>query len=339
MTTFRKFDHVERLGHLETVGIEIGTVHVFSKIDGSNAVVWLGADGRIQCGSRNRQLGEGHDNHGFRGWLFGESTAAAALRAVVSQRPGFVFYGEWLVPHTIRTYREDSWRRFFVFDVFDVAAGRYVPYDVYSAWLVDTGADFLKPLVVLQDPSSAQLMDLLSADRTLLRDGAPGTEGIVCKNYGWMNRFQRQPWAKLVNAHAMGESRATPIPRIGGTNSEDAIAAKYVTEHLVAKTRAKLVADLANKNGIDLMRADATLLVESQFRNRLIPALLGTVFSELIREEMWSIVKEGKDPRVDFGLLRRATILRTKELAADLFGNAAPAVLPPYEPAPVGGAS
>ena len=33
--------------------------------------------------------------------------------------PGHTVYGEWLVPHSLRTYRHDTWRKFYVFDVFD----------------------------------------------------------------------------------------------------------------------------------------------------------------------------------------------------------------------------
>lgn len=144
------------------------------------------------------------------------------------------------------------------------------------------------------------------------------------KRYDWVNRYGRQPWAKLVNAESMSASRATKLHATAadiGASIEAAIAHKFCTPDLVAKVRSKCVADIAEKSGLDIQRDDTRLIVESQYRGRLIPQLLGRVYTDLIREEMWTIVKEGKDPRVDFGALRRATMDRTKELAADLFGG------------------
>ena len=53
---FLKYQHVERYGNDEVDGINIGTCYVFPKIDGTNASVWLGEDGEIHAGSRNREL-------------------------------------------------------------------------------------------------------------------------------------------------------------------------------------------------------------------------------------------------------------------------------------------
>jgi hypothetical protein len=317
---FRKFDHVERLGHLETHGIEDGVVYVFAKLDGSNGSIWIDEAGDVQCGSRNRKLGDGSDNHGFRAWATGDSANAVSLRGALL--PGLIFYGEWLVPHTVRNYVQEAWRRLWVFDVFDIAAGRYLAWDDYGPRLMSAGVDVLQPIAVMDKPTSAQLLDVLKADRTLLAPDAVGGEGIVCKRYDWQNRFGRQPWAKIVNGEVMGRSRATRIPNIGGADFETAIAAKFVTPEMVNKTRAKAVAEIANKTGIDLMHEGSTQLIESQYRCRVIPALLGMVYADLVREEMWAIVKEAKDPRIDFGSLRRACQNRTKELAVDLFGGA-----------------
>lgn len=324
MTAFRKFDHVERLGHLETHGLDDGTCHVFAKLDGSNGSVWLDQDGNVQCGSRNQQLSESRDNHGFRAFVLGDSQRAVSLRAAL--RPGRVYYGEWLVRHTIQCYQPEAWRRFWVFDVLDVATGRYVPWDDYGPELRAAGVDVLDPIAVLDRPTSAQLAELMVRDRTLLQDGGAG-EGIVVKRYDWTNRFGRQPWAKLINADAMGKGRAGRICLTSadvGASLESSIAAKFVSPEFVEKVRSKCVADIAQHQGIDLMRDDARALIESQSRGKLIPQLLGRVYSDLIREEMWAIVKEAKNPRIDFGLLERATKQRVKELAADLFGGVMP---------------
>jgi hypothetical protein len=47
--------------------------------------------------------------------------------------------------------------------------------------------------------------------------------------------------------------------------------------------------------------------------------LLQTVFYDLVREEMWEIVKEHKQPKIDFRALQNFTIMRIKSLRSDLF--------------------
>ena len=44
MTAFRRYDHLERCAHPDVEAVIFGTVHVFPKIDGTNAVLWC--DGR-----------------------------------------------------------------------------------------------------------------------------------------------------------------------------------------------------------------------------------------------------------------------------------------------------
>lgn len=61
---YRSYDHVERLGHEDTDGLTIGKVHVFPKLDGTNAVVWWDGE-RVRCGSRRREISIEDDNAGF----------------------------------------------------------------------------------------------------------------------------------------------------------------------------------------------------------------------------------------------------------------------------------
>jgi hypothetical protein len=64
---FRKYQHIERFGTDNVKGINIGTCYIYTKIDGTNGSVWLGDDGEIKVGSRNKKLGLGknEDNQGF----------------------------------------------------------------------------------------------------------------------------------------------------------------------------------------------------------------------------------------------------------------------------------
>ena len=114
---FNRYQHVERFGNEEVDGIDIGTCYIFPKIDGTNVSVWVEdcEDGwkKIQSGSRNRVLDEEKDNAGFCKWVNIQITFPEFFK----RYPTFKLYGEWLVPHSLKTYREDAWRKFYVFDV------------------------------------------------------------------------------------------------------------------------------------------------------------------------------------------------------------------------------
>lgn len=106
---FKKYIHLERLGSQEVDGIEFGICHVFPKLDGTNASVWLGENGWPQFGSRSRTLSEEADNHGFRNTILGDDETRLRLVDVLHKHPDWNIYGEWLVPHTLKSYREEAW--------------------------------------------------------------------------------------------------------------------------------------------------------------------------------------------------------------------------------------
>ncbi len=317
---YRRYDHVARIGHSDVEAIGIGRVFVFPKLDGTNAVAWT-HEGQPRFGSRNRIISLEADNQGFYEWAMGEDAKAVALRATLAAHPTWILYGEWMVPHTLKTYRPDTWKRLWLFDVFDTERGRYVPYDDYAPVLVAAGLDVIEPLCIITDPTQDQLVAQLEANTYLMQDGAGPGEGIVAKNYGWQNRYGRQPWAKVVraefredNARAFGVTEKT-----GGLQVEAEIVRRYVTPTLVGKTRAKVVEDLANKHGVDLTQPNAQKSVEENHRGVLIPQLLGRVFHDLIVEEMWSALKEHKNPTIDFRRLVHFTNAQVKALCPDIF--------------------
>lgn len=322
MTTFRKYDHVEHLNRPEVVGIEMGTVHIFPKIDGTNASVWLDLDGmRVQAGSRTRQLTIEADNAGFCAWVNSDDPKAVALRSWL--RPGLVVYGEWLVPHTLKTYRPDAWKRFWIFDVFDHAIGRYVPWESYGPILTDAGLDVVQPLCSIVEPSPAQLQAQVAMNTFLIADGAGVGEGIVIKNYAWVNRYERQCWAKIVR-NEFKEKHGTAFGaavKHGEFQIEIAIAEEFCTPTLVGKTRAKIITDIASRDGIDLCQPNAQQDIEHAHRAKIIPQLLGRVVYDLVTEEIGAILRKHRKPVIDFGKLEQRIILRTKELACDLFGG------------------
>lgn len=320
MTQFRRYEHLERLGHPEVRDIELGRVYVFPKLDGTNASLWRDAVGEIQCGSRNRALTVDSDNHGFCAWI--RSDDERARRLALALPAGVWVYGEWLVPHTIKGYREEAWRRFWIFDVFDAASGRFLPWETYRDMFAD--CDLIEPLCAIQDPSTNQLLAQVETNRFLVQDGAGLGEGVVLKRYDWQNFAGRQCWAKLVRNEFAERNRKEFgfAEKQGEFQVERAIAEEFCSPTLVGKTRAKVVAAVANHHRIDLTQPNAQQLVEASFRGNVIPQLLGRVWNDLVTEELWGAIKKHKNPTIDFSLLHKLVERRTKQLAGDLFGVA-----------------
>ena len=287
---FHKYQHIERIGTVETDGIELGTCYVFPKIDGTNAQVWWN-DG-IQAGSRNRQLSIDNDNHGFYEWVLRQQNIIRFFR----EHPSLRLYGEWLVPHTLKTYDDSAWRSFYVFDVME--AGEYLHYDVYKELLIPFEIPFIPPICKVKNPTLERLTNQLEKNGYLIKDGEGVGEGIVIKNYDYRNKFGRVTWAKIVRNEFKAKHWGGDTTEVKEKKEvEQLIVDKYITLSLVEKEHSKI----------------------EDWTSRMIPRLLHTVFYCLVKEESWNYVKEFKNPKVDYKRLLSLTIVRIKELKPELF--------------------
>jgi hypothetical protein len=295
--SFLKYQHLERYGNTEVEGIEVGTCYVFPKQDGTNGSVWY-EHGTLRCGSRNRELSPDNDNAGF-------MNAMMVDKAVISflyNEPDLVLYGEWLVPHTLKTYNDDAWRKFYVFDVFDRKKERLLSYDEYSEGLVTAGINVIAPIAIIKNGSIDHFTECLSKAHYLVKDGEGAGEGVVIKNYDYTNKYGRQTWAKIVtNEFKAKHHIAMGAPVVGGEIVEEKIAAKYVTQALVDKVEAKIVNEMGG------------------WSSKYIPRLIHTVYYDLVTEETWNFVKEFKNPKVDFKVLSHYVTVKIKELKKELF--------------------
>lgn len=296
---FVKYMHLERLGTEEVDGIEIGKVYVFPKLDGTNASVWLSDDGDYVCsGSRNRVLSPDNDNAGFCKWAQGNQD----LFEFLCRNPNLTLYGEWLVPHSLKTYRDDAWRRFYVFDVFNRATGEHLHYDEWSGLLMPTNIDFLAPIAILKNPGVDDLVKCLDKNVFLIKDGEGVGEGIVIKNYDFVNKFGRVVWAKLItNAFKEKHHKEMGAPEIGGMLIEEKIVEEFVSQHLVDKVYAKIVND------------------HGGWSSKYIPMLLNITFYDLVQEEIWEILKKHNNPRICFKTLKNFTFAKVKQLKSEVF--------------------
>lgn len=281
---FKKYQHIERYGTSEVAEIDIGTCYIFPKIDGTNASVWLDNNGVIRAGSRNRQLKINKDNAGFYAWVKEQPNIYNYLKA----HPDHRLFGEWLVPHSLKTYRDDAWKHFYIFDVAvdSLEDGRtvYLDYDSYKHELDNFNLPYIQPIAIINNPTAEQLYSLLEKNTFLIEDGKGVGEGIVIKNYEYRNKYGRNTFAKIVRSEFKDlHHRTMGTPKIKGKKCvEEDIAKKYVTLALCEKTMAKIELD---NNG---------------FSGKNIPELLNRVYHDIIVEESWNIVNGFKNPTINY---------------------------------------
>ena len=287
---FEKYQHVERLGTDATEGILDGMVYVFPKIDGTNTSVYLNDAGEVEVASRNRVLNIHDDNQGVCNYVLSQPK----FKAYLERHPNHRLFGEWLVPHTVRGYRDDAWRKLYIFDVMD--GERYLTYDEYYDDLLNAEIKIVKCIDCLMKPTPERIQSYLDHCTFLMQDGLLG-EGIVIKRYDFVNRFGRTVWAKLVRPVVKVASR---IQRpLSSDAVEPQIIEKFLTPELVEKEFSKLAADGWN--------------------SKLIPKLLGVVWHVFITEETINFLRKFHNPKVDFGLLNRLAVEKIKTVKSELF--------------------
>ncbi|NMA66253.1 MAG: hypothetical protein GX957_08450 [Clostridiaceae bacterium] len=299
---FKKYQHVERFGNEEVDGIEIGECYIFPKLDGTNASVWMDSNGDICAGSRHRQLSLENDNAGFYEYI----TKQDNIKQYLQKYPEHRLYGEFLVPHSLRTYREDAWRKFYIFDVcLDAEDNKleYLPFDFYYPLLEEFKLEYISPLAKVKNGSYEHFIRELEKNVFLIEDGKGIGEGIVIKNYSFYNKYERQIWAKIVTNEFKEKHTKTmgyPIQKAKKTIEEN-IVSDYCTTAFIEKEFFKIVTE---KEG---------------WCSEYIPMLFGRIYSELIKEECWNIVKEYKNPKINFKALNALVIQKIKEVKQELF--------------------
>jgi len=298
---FKEYMHIERLGSDEVGGILNGECYVFPKIDGTNASVWWD-DGELCAGSRTRQLSAEQDNAGFLKWV---TQNAEPFERFFADYPQLRIYGEWLVPHTLKTYRKETWRQFYIFDVYDENLECYLNYEEYSHVLAGEGLPFpiIAPIEIVTNPTQEHLIGLLDRNTYLIEDGNGPGEGVVIKRYDYTNEWGHTLWAKMVrnefkerNLEAFG----TPTVKMRG-DLEGQLAQEFATRGRIVK----MLAEMREAGPVSRKR---------------IPELFGRVWHDVITEEMWEIVKRHKNPTIDFGQFYGAVVEEIKHNCPELFG-------------------
>lgn len=304
MSNFERYMSLKRFGTDEVDGIEIGECYIFPKIDGTNASCWT-ENGEVFAGSRNRLLNEtsNGDNAGFCKWVKSQEN----IKAFLNNYPHLRLFGEWLVPHSLKTYRDECWKRFYVFDVYNHETNKFMRFEEYSMLLDEFNIDYIPVLWKIKNPTIDKLLELLPKNQYLIKDGCGSGEGLVIKNYNFENKYGRVTWAKLVT----NEFREKHIKEMGATNIEtqktveELIVDKYFTESFIEKEYSKLLLQLKNEG--------------LKWNSKNIPELLGRLWSEFIKEESYNFIKHFKNPTIKFNVLQKLCTNKIKSTLSELF--------------------
>lgn len=294
---FKKYMHIEKWGNDEVQGIELGKAYVFPKLDGTNASLWW-SNTKLNAGSRNRVLELNNDNARF----YAAQLEIPHYTGFFKKYPELRLYGEWLVPHTLKTYREDAWHRFYIFDVYDDETEQFLTYEEYKEILEEFDLDYIPPLAIIKNGTYESFVHQLSNNVLFIKDGEGVGEGIVIKNYDYYNKFGKQVWAKIITSEFKEKHhKEMGAPETEKTLLEEKIVEDFVTTTLIEKTYAKIHTEM---NG---------------WSSRYIPRLLDTVFHDLVTEEMWRILKDHKNPTINFTTLKHFTIAKIKQIKSEVF--------------------
>lgn len=307
MTSYRKYIHVERLDKEDVSEmLQSNPVYVTAKVDGTNCVIWLDDDGKVQCGSRTRQLSEFSDNAGFRAWLMSDHAEAVALRQVVIDYPGWVVYGEWLgfakFVGQIKTYDSTAKGHMYIFDVYDTDSECYLADPEWRAELKGYGLEpyYVELLAVLDHPTYDDVLQIAKTNKFLLTHAENLGEGVVCKAPNYRNKWGHTVYGKIVledfKARMKQNKKKEVVAREG---IESDIVDFWVTEAEMTKAKAKVCVALEadefdKKNG------------------KFIGYFLEMIWKDLL-EEMSAICKQYKNPIIDFRLLRNASNIKGRK--------------------------
>lgn len=203
-----------------------------------------------------------------------------------------IIYGEWETPHTIKDYVPEAWNKFYIFDVFDTLQHKYLPYEEYCKLLDGYGFCIIPQCGICdlnninaQKELDSWLDELVNNNTYLMKEGSIG-EGIVLKNYDFVNKYGRMTYAKMVRQAFKVKSRS-PNKGLGDKTIEQFIVEKIVTQEYVEHERLKFI----DENG--------KLCAEQ------LGKFLGIFYAEFIRENIFEIMRiAGKSP-VRFDKLKK----------------------------------
>lgn len=326
------YQHIERINfsnpNKELEGLFRGTVHVFPKIDGMNVSIRLN-DSKTDLiyGGRNKDFNplENNDRSLISYFENNLPRKAKLMRLLTSFDGEAIIFGEWLVPHTIKYYKEDAWKNFYIFDIVlfksmgvsstnekEYIFDRYVKFEEYKK-IIDSINDEVTSTNLLYIPEIATLKDVdfknlenvietkVDTNYVYLTDSGLKGEGIIFKNYDYKNPYGRTTWGKIVfsefkNVKAKHIDTTKNLKEEDDKNFEYLLLKKYLTVEFLSK-EIKKFEDFKGK----------------PFEMKEFGNLLNYTFEEFIKDYILDIIKDLRKEAISFGKMKNLFAIFLKE--------------------------
>ena len=238
----KKYVDIERLKEKFATAFTAGEhITITEKIDGANASIAVGEDGKLIAFSRRNQLTPESTLQGF--YEFVQTLDSSIISCVLGTR--YIFFGEWLVKHSIK-YPENKMKQFYVFDVWDTEIEQYLPWEQTKQMAEFCGLN-LVPL--FYDGPFTTWDEVTKFVGKTEMGGEPTGEGIVIKSQDRLdNKFSGTPaYVKIVAKEfaEVHQSKAHEVDpeKLAAREAAVAKAETIVTKRRVEKTIQKFVED------------------------------------------------------------------------------------------------
>ena len=239
----KKDDGTDAIRPKNTGAFEPGDIiQITTKIDGANAsIAWDETTSKLEIFSRTNLLNSPGALRGFYDYVKMEIEPKADW----SIYKDFVFFGEWCVVHTIKSYNKEWFNKWRVYDIWCKSTGCYVNQEQVKAICKQLSLDYIEELYYGPFISWDHCKSFLNKSIAY----GPDQEGIVIKNQSKLNNENNKApaYLKIVNErfkesqHSKKEKK-TLDPEAEAAKAEAVkLAASIVTEARVRKLILKLV--------------------------------------------------------------------------------------------------
>ena len=239
----KKDDGTDAIRPKNTGAFEPGDIiQITTKIDGANAsIAWDETTSKLEIFSRTNLLNSPGALRGFYDYVKTEIEPKADW----SIYKDFVFFGEWCVGHTIKSYNKEWFNKWRVYDIWCKSTGCYVSQEQVKAICKQLSLNYIEELYYGPFISWDHCRSFLSKSTAY----GPEQEGIVIKNQSKLNNENNKApaYLKIVNEcfkesqHSKKEKK-TLDPEVEAAKAEAVkLAASIVTEARVRKLILKLV--------------------------------------------------------------------------------------------------
>lgn len=239
----KKDDGTDAIRSKNTGAFEPGDIiQITTKIDGANAsIAWDETTSKLEIFSRTNLLNSPGALRGFYDYVKTEIEPKTDW----SIYKDFVFFGEWCVGHTIKSYNKEWFNKWRVYDIWCKSTGCYVSQEQVKAICKQLSLNYIEELYYGPFISWDHCKSFLNKSIAY----GPEQEGIVIKNQSKLNNENNKApaYLKIVNecfkeSQHSKKDKKTLDPEVEAAKAEAVkLAASIVTEARVRKLILKLV--------------------------------------------------------------------------------------------------